>query len=86
MEQINQSTVSVNMSVDSTECAATYLVNADQIGDEMVLDGSNPSLPVTISGLDVCSYSYNLTGYVMTAGGVVGNMSSPLIFTANLSG
>lgn len=84
VEQMTQSTVSVNMSVDSTVCAATYVVNAAQNGDSG--SGSSPTLPVTIEGLDVCTYTYEIIGNVVTPGGSNGDMSSPFSFTANLSG
>ena len=85
---MSQSMVNVNLSVDNTECTATYVVNATQDGDSGSVSGGSRSIsPVTVDGLDLCSYSYSFVGYVITAGGSVGNMSAPSFsFTANLSG
>ncbi len=86
VEQMSQSTVNVNIAVDSTECAATYLVNAYQNGDSVVISASSSTQPVAVSDLDVCRYNYEFMGNVITAGGVAGDTSSPLSFIANLSG
>ncbi len=82
MEQISQSTVQVYISVDNTQCAATYVVNATQGDSE-----SSSTSPVTFNGLDLCRNSYSFMGYVITAGGSVGDMSAPPFnFIADLSG
>ncbi len=74
------------MSVNSTECVATYTVDATLNGVNNMMSESSRTLPVTLDGLDVCNSSYVFTGYVTTPGGVAGNMSSPFNFIANLSG
>ncbi len=66
----------------------TYVVNATQDGNSgSVSGGSSSTTLVTVNGLDLCRYNYSFVGYVITAGGSVGNMSAPpFSFTANLSG
>ncbi len=87
VDQITQSMVQVNVSVDSTECVATYVVNATQDGDSgSVSVGSSSTSPVTVDGLDVCRYSYSFVGYVITPDGVSGELSPPFSFTSDLSG
>ncbi len=88
VEQTSQSMANVSLSVDNTQCTATYVVNATQDGDSGSVSGGSSSIsPVTVNGLDVCRYSYSFVGYVITAGGSVGDTSAPpFSFTANLSG
>ena len=87
IEQISQSMVQVNMSVDNTQCAATYVVNATQDGGSGSMSGGLSSTsPVTVNGLDVCRYSYSFVGYVITASNNPGDMSAPFRFIADLSG
>ncbi len=78
----------VSLSVDNTQCAATYVVNATQGGDSgSVSGGSSSTSPVVVNGLDVCRYSYSFVGYVITPGDLSGNMSAPpFSFTGDLSG
>ncbi len=87
VDQISQSMVQVNMSVDNTRCAATYVINATQDGDSgSVSGGENSTSPVVVNGLDVCRYNYSFVGYVITPGGVSGELSPPFSFTSDLSG
>ncbi len=78
----------VSLSVDNTQCAATYVVNATQDGDrESVSGGSSSTSPVTVNGLDVCRYSYSIMGHVITASNFPGDTSAtPFSFTGDLSG
>ncbi len=87
VEQISQSMANVSLSVDNTQCAATYVVNATQDGDSgSVSGGESFSSLVVVNGLDVCRYSYSVVGFVITPRGMSGNMSVPFSFTADLSG
>ncbi len=88
VDQISRSMVQVNMSVENTQCVATYVVNATQDGDSgSVSGGSSSTSLVVVNGLDVCRYSYSFVGYVMTPGNIFGDMSASLLsFTADLSG
>ena len=78
----------VSLSVDNTQCAATYVVNATQDGDSgSVSGGESTTSLVAVNGLDMCRYSYTFVGFVITPRGVSGNMSAPpFSFTADLSG
>ncbi len=82
VDQISQSMVQVNMSVDNTQCVATYVVNTTQDGDS----GSSTASPVVVNGLDVCRYNYSFVGYVITPDGESGELSPPFNFTSDLSG
>ncbi len=62
------------------------MVNATQDGDSGSVSGSSSTSPVTVNGLDVCLYNYNFVGYVITPGGVSGELSPPFSFTSDLSG
>ena len=87
VEQTSQSMASVSLSVDNTQCAAIYVVNATQDGGGgSVSGGSSSTSPVTVDGLDVCGYSYSFVGFVITPSGVSGDTSAPYSFTADLSG
>ncbi len=88
VEQASQYMANLSLSVDNTRCAATYVVNATQDGDSgSVSGGSSSTTLVTVNGLDLCRYDHSFVGYVITAGGSVGDMSAPpFSFTANLSG
>ena len=80
---MSQYEVEVNTSVADTQCVAMYGVNTtgnDSNG------GSSPTSPVTVDGLDLCRYSYNFVGYVITPGNITGDVSAPFSFTATLSG
>ncbi len=58
VEQTSQyNMVNVSLSVDNTECVATYVVNATQDGDSgSVSGGSSSTSLVVVNGLDVCRY------------------------------
>ncbi len=78
----------VSLSVDNTQCADTYVVNATQDGDSgSVSGGSSSTSPVVVNGLDVCRYSYSVMGHVITASNFPGDTSAPpFSFTGDLSG
>ncbi len=87
VEQTSQYMASVSLSVDNTQCAATYVVNATQDGDSgPVSGGSSSTSPVIVNDLDVCRYSYSFVGFVITPSGVSGDTSTSYRFTADLSG
>ncbi len=87
VDQISQSMVQVNMSVDNTECVAIYVINATQDGDSGSVSGEeSPTSLVVFNGLDVCRYNYSFVGNVITPDGVSGELSPPSSFTADLSG
>lgn len=83
MSQVSQYEVQVNLSVADTQCVAMYVVNTTGIVSN---GGSSPTSPVTVDGLDLCSYSYSFVGYVITPGKVAGDVSAFFNFTADLSG
>ncbi len=63
MEQASQYMANVSLSVDNTQCAATYVVKATQDGNSGSVSGrlSSTSL-VTVNGLDLCRYNYSFVG------------------------
>ncbi len=85
---MSQYMANVSLSVDNTQCVATYVVNATQDGDsESVSGGSSSTSPVTVNGLDVCRYSYSIMGHVVTASNIPGDTNAPpFSFTGDLSG
>ena len=67
--------------MNNTQCAATYVVNATQDDNSgSVSGGSSSTTLVIVNGLDLCCYNYSFVGYVITAGGSVGDMSAPCTF------
>ena len=86
VEKVFQSLVKVNMSLTDSQCVDSYQVEAFQIGGSGYSSKSSPSSIVDVSGLDVCQYNYSFVGSVFTAGGVQSELSSPVRFSANLSG
>ncbi len=88
VDQISQSMVQVNISVDNTQCVATYVVNATQDGDSgSVSVGSSTTSLLVVNALDVCRYSYSVVGHITTASNFPGDTSAPpFSFTGDLSG
>ena len=74
--------VEVNMSVNDTQCVATYVANATVDGSS----GSSSTSTVPVSGLNLCELSYSFVGYVNTPRGVTGGMGDTFSFTADFSG
>ncbi len=85
VEQVSQSMVRVNLSVSDTQCVGSYRVDATNSSGDVSFKSSTNSI-VDVTDLNVCESKYTLTGSVLSPGGVQSAMSSPVSFTANLSG
>ena len=68
-----------------SQCVDSYQVEATPVGGSGSISTSSTSA-VDVTGLNVCQYNYNFVGSVLTAGGVQSELSSPEIFSINLSG
>ena len=86
IEQNSQSVVRVSLSVTDSQCVDSYQVEATRVGGSGSISTSSPTSTVDVSSLDVCQYNYSFVGSVLTAGGVQSELSSPEIFSVNLSG
>ncbi len=82
---VSQSMVRATLLVTDTQCVARYQVDATPTGGTVSTSLSTDST-LNVTGLNVCENNYTLTGSVLTADGVQSNLSSPISFTANLSG
>ncbi len=85
IEQISQSMVRATLSVTDTPCVARYQVDATPASGP-VSNSSSTDSTFNVIGLNVCENNYTLAGSIFTAGGVQSALSSPVDFTANLSG
>ena len=88
VEPVSQSVVRVSLSVADSQCVDSYQVNTTQAGVAESITGlySMRSSSIEVTDLDVCQNSYIFQGRVITAGGLLGELSPPYDFTANLSG
>ncbi len=85
-EQVSQSMVRATLLVTDTQCVASYQVDAIPTSGLLASTSSSTDSTLNVTGLNVCENNYTLTGSVLTADGVQSNLSSPISFTANLSG
>ena len=83
---VSQSMVRATLLVTDTQCVASYQVDAIPTSGLLASTSSSTDSTLNVTGLNVCENNYTLTGSVLTADGVQSNLSSPISFTANLSG
>ena len=75
------------MSLTDFQCVDSYQVVTTLAGvSEPITGRYSMSSSIEVTNLDVCQHSYSFQGRVITAGGTLGELSLPYVFTPNLSG
>lgn len=84
--QDSLTTLTVNLSVGDDRCASLYCVKITEQGNSQPIIMNSTSPSVSVSGLNLCSNTYSVAGYVQAPNGMQGTRSSGEMIQVDLLG
>ena len=73
---------------DTNQCVGSWGVSAVALGsnEDSESHGLSATSTVQLDGLDICRFIYNISGYVITPGGVEGEHSGSFLYHPRFEG
>ena len=86
-EQVSLSEVRVTLMITGDiQCVSEYAVEAFAVGGSSQTSGTSSDTTVSVSGLELCRYSYDFVAFTQTSSGSQSTRNMPFVFTGNVSG